>query len=55
LGVTEAKHLRQPADTLDRSKLPPLNNTVDALLAAAMLGFAKGAVKKEDEQKNCKN
>jgi hypothetical protein len=54
-GATEAKHLRQPADTLDRSKLSLLNNTVDALLAAAMLGFAKRVVKRKDEQKNCKN
>lgn len=55
LGATEEKHLRQPADTLDRSKLLALNNTVDGLLAAAMLRFAKRAVKRKDEQKNCKN
>ena len=55
LGETEAKHLRQPADTLDRRKLLLLNNTVDGLLAAAMLKFAKRAVKRKDEQKNCKN
>jgi hypothetical protein len=55
LGATEEKHLRQPADTLDRSKLLLLNNTVDSLLAAAMLRFAKRAVKRKDEQKNCKN
>ena len=55
LGAIEAKHLRQPADTLDRSKLLLLNNTVDGLLTAAMLRFAKRAVKRKDEQKNCKN
>jgi hypothetical protein len=43
LGATEEKHLRQPADTLDRSKLLLLNNTVDGLLAAAMLRFAKSS------------
>ena len=55
MGATEAKHLRQLAETLNRSKLLLLNNTVDGLLAAAMLRFAKRAVKRKDEQKNCKN